>query len=342
MAVFAFNPLQDQRWGAFVQGHPSSSVFHTTSWIEALQRTYGYEPVVYTTSPPDARLTNGVLACRVRSWLTGRRLVSVPFADHCQPLLDVPGQRTELARALCDAAADMHGYVELRPLAEDTEGWSAFEAAQAFWFHRLDLRPPLERLYANFHESSIRRKIARAEREGVEYRTGRSDDLLDAFYRLMVVTRRRHGLPPQPRRWFVHLVRAFGDRVTIHVAFVGRRAAGSLLTLSHRNTLVYKYGCSDAALHASGIMPFLFWKTMQEARAAGLTDFDLGRTDRDNPGLLQFKERLGGIRSPLIYIRHGARRRSSPRFVRVPPALMAKMPTRLLEMAGTVLYPHLG
>ena len=37
-------------------------------------------------SPPDEPLENGFLFCRVESWLTGRRLVSLPFSDHCEPL----------------------------------------------------------------------------------------------------------------------------------------------------------------------------------------------------------------------------------------------------------------
>src|SRR5262249_30736033 len=85
--VYEFNPLMEPRWAEFVRRHPSSSVFHTVSWLEALRRTYGYEPAVYTTSPPDVFLENGLVFCRVTSWITGQRLVSLPFSDHCEPLI---------------------------------------------------------------------------------------------------------------------------------------------------------------------------------------------------------------------------------------------------------------
>src|SRR2546430_5296635 len=85
--LYSLDPLEDPRWAEFVQRHPRASVFHTPGWLEALRRTYGYEPVVYTTSLPRAELTNGLVFCRVRSWLTGRRLVSLPFSDHCEPLV---------------------------------------------------------------------------------------------------------------------------------------------------------------------------------------------------------------------------------------------------------------
>ena len=80
-------PLTDPRWAELVKRHPRSSVFHTREWLEALHRTYGYEPVAMTTCSPDA-LTNAVVFCRVESRLTGRRLVSLPFSDHCELLVE--------------------------------------------------------------------------------------------------------------------------------------------------------------------------------------------------------------------------------------------------------------
>ena len=88
MQIYMLNPLTDQRWSALVEQHLDASVFHTRGWLEALRRTYGYEPVVYTTCPPGNELTNGIVFCKIRSWVTGNRLVSLPFSDHCQPLVD--------------------------------------------------------------------------------------------------------------------------------------------------------------------------------------------------------------------------------------------------------------
>jgi len=82
------DPLEDRRWDEFVQRHPRASLFHSRAWLEALSRTYRYKPIAFTTSPAGQRLENGILFCQVESWLTGRRLVSLPFSDHCEPLVD--------------------------------------------------------------------------------------------------------------------------------------------------------------------------------------------------------------------------------------------------------------
>src|ERR1700737_2885876 len=96
MPVYCIDPLNDPRWGEFLDRHPRSSVFHTPSWLDALRRTYGFQPVVYTTSPESSDLRNGVVFCEISSWLTGRRFVSLPFSDHCEPLVDEPGGLREL------------------------------------------------------------------------------------------------------------------------------------------------------------------------------------------------------------------------------------------------------
>src|SRR5205823_9727858 len=88
MTVWQINPVQDSRWPGLLERHPRATVFHTPAWLEALRRTYGYEPAALTTAAPGENLTDGLVFCRIRSWLTGRRAISLPFSDHCDPLVD--------------------------------------------------------------------------------------------------------------------------------------------------------------------------------------------------------------------------------------------------------------
>src|SRR6267378_990201 len=117
--VETLDPLRDARWAEFISRHDSSSVFHSPAWLDAVRQTYGYAPVVYTTSAPSSPLSNGIVFCQIKSWLTGRRMVSVPFSDHCEPLLDSPTASAEIAEELSRAVeAGKWDYVELRPAGE--------------------------------------------------------------------------------------------------------------------------------------------------------------------------------------------------------------------------------
>ena len=86
------------------------------------------------------------------------------------------------------------------PRRQVGSGWVA-----TYCRHELDLRPDPSRIFAGFHHSSTQRAIRRAEREGVTYDAGQSDEQMGAFFRLLRMARRRHGLPPQPMAWFRNL-----------------------------------------------------------------------------------------------------------------------------------------
>lgn len=344
VTIHELDPLRDPRWSRFLGGQPMASIFHSPGWLKALEATYGYEASVLTTSEPGAELTNGLLFSRVRSWLTGKRLVSVPFSDYCD-LLGAGNDRMVLRDGLGRLArAEGYGYAEIRPVSPVPDGGS-FEVSQRFHHHRIDLRPGANEVFRRFHKDCIQRKINRANREGLEVRQGTGAGLLGIFYRLLILTRRRHGYPPPPLAWFRNVTSFLRDSgVLIRLAVKGETPVAAVLTACHGRTIHYKYGVSDAALHHLGGMAFLFWRTIQDAIAAGLDTLDLGRTDLDNPGLREFKERLGAQSSELAYQRttgaapalnHGWK-------ARVIRAACERMPDRGLSMLGSFLYPHVA
>src|SRR5208282_2078160 len=296
--VYEINPLSDTRWEAFVNHHPRASVFHSTNWLRALQTTYQYDPLVVTTCPPDAALTNGLVFCRVKSWLTGRRFVSLPFSDHCEPLVKNP----------------------------------------------TDLGKTTQELFHNFHKDCIQRKIRRAERENLQYDEGTSEDLLQKFYRLLVMTRRRQQLPPQPLDWFRGLIGAFGKNLKIRVASKDCVAVACILTLSHKKSMVYKYGCSDAVFNNLGGTALVFWKAIQEAKDAGFDELDMGRSNTDNPGLIAFKEHWGAARTSMTYWTYPRRPAESPAGWkrRIAGRVVSAAPDLALEAVGNLLYRHIG
>jgi hypothetical protein len=343
------DPIADPRWSELLDKHPAASVFHSSGWLSALRETYGYEPFVVSTFS-NSTLTNGIVACRVNGW-GFRRLVSLPFSDHCDPLVDDPKDLTELLNGLSDQART-GGWrsVELRPrIAAQRFGDAAracgLTTGSEYYLHRLDLRPELPQLFSRMHRSNTQRSIRRAEREGLTYETGTSERLLTSFFRLLRLTRRRHGLPPQPFSWFRNLVSCMRAQVAIHVASKDGAPIASMLTLSFKNTMYYKYGGSHAAYHRVGGMPFLFWRVIQDARASGFLELDLGRSDLDQHGLTAFKDHLGATRSTLTYYRYPPRPREAARsewISRVARGMFAHLPDSALDLAGRLVYRRLG
>ncbi|MGD0568387.1 MAG: GNAT family N-acetyltransferase [Candidatus Sulfotelmatobacter sp.] len=344
-------PLNDPRWDGFVQQHPRASMFHSSPWLQALSRTYGYQPFAYTTSPFGEDLRNAIVFCRVDSWVTGRRLVSLPFSDHCEPLVDSVEDQDILTAALeRELGRGGYRYLEIRPLEALEMVTPLCHATATYAFHQLDLGPSLDTIFRNFHRSSTQRKIRRAEREGLRYREGNTKDLLEDFFRLFTLTRKRQGLAPQSKRWFANLMECFGDALKIRAAFRGEQAIAAMITIRYKDTLTYKYGCSDSAFNHLGCMHLLFWNAIQEAKSSGLRILDFGRCNADQSGLITFKNRWGATQSVLAYSRYGASESSTHLFdlygskwkSKAVKSVLKHVSPRILPMIGQILYQHIA
>ncbi len=340
-SVCLLNPLTDPRWGDLLARHPHASIFHSRGWLEALARTYGYEPFALTATA-EGPLNDGIAVCRIGSWMC-RRLVSLPFSDHCDPLVDRP-----------DALAAMLAFLRRET---DARPWCSLELRPrhcalgglprraSYCLHTLDLARPAHEIFEGFNPSNTQRAIRRAERECLVYETGNSDQMLAHFYPLLRLTRRRHGMPPQPFAWFRNLRDSLRGALAIHLASKDGRPVAGLLTLTFKKTIVYKYGGSDAAYHRLGSMPFLFWRAIQAAREQGIEEMDLGRSDPDQPGLITFKDHLGARRSSLTYYvlpERDGRTMHDGRISRAARRVMRHLPDGVLDLTGRVLYRHLG
>jgi len=345
MTVYTLDPLADPRWTSFVERHPLASVFHTSAWLLSLRRTYAYTPIVFTTSAPMEALQGAVVLCTVRSRLTGRRLVSLPFSDHCDALVE----REDVLRELCGAverfrADERWKYAELRLPRAELPPAEPFRTADSYHLHRLDLRASAEELWQRLHRDSIQRRVRKAEREKLEYEEGRSESLVARLVQLLELTRDRHRVPIQPRAWFRNLVECFGPAASIRVVSKGGTPVAGLLTLSHGTRVVYKYGGSDVRYNALGGMPLLFWRMIQDAKRSGAQELDLGRTDRDNIGLAVFKERWGAQRSTLTYWRSpgDATPPQASRTLAMARRAFYRLPIRLRRATASLIYRHLG
>jgi hypothetical protein len=341
--VYSFDPLTDPRWPDFAAAHPDASIFHQRQWLAALRRTYGYRPLGLTSSSSAAALRDALVMCQVSSWLTGTRLVSVPFADHCDPLVDEGCSADPLLDAVARSSNQGLGaYLEVRPHRYPPGRTSLFAPAARYTLHQIDLAPSAEQLFARFHKNTIQRNIRRAERS-LEYQADNTPAFLDRFYQLLILTRRRHGVPPQPRSWFKNLAEGFGERLRIHLALSQGHAVAAILAIVHGKTMVYKYGASDARAHHLGSMPFLFWQLIREAKSKDLRTLDLGRSENDNEGLLTFKTRLGGVASPLTYYRDRSTRAGSlTMHLSWVHRAAERAPGFVLTAAGRLLYRHIG
>ena len=136
-----------------------------------------------------------------------------------------------------------------------------------------------------------------------------------------------------------------GSKLEIRVARKDEVPIAAMLTLSHRRTVYYKYGCSNEKFHHLAGMPFLLWKLIDESKAAGANEIDFGRTDLENDGLTQFKDRFGTERKKITYFRYpqGAQKKGVvASYLPMMRSIFSILPDALSSRAGSLVYRHIG
>jgi CelD/BcsL family acetyltransferase involved in cellulose biosynthesis len=164
-------------------------------------------------------------------------------------------------------------------------------------------------------------------------------DLTETFFQLQLETRRRLGVPIQPRRWY----RLLWQRIIepglgfVLLAHQGPTPVAGGVFLSWNGTVIAKYSASAAA--AWGIRPnnAVFWEAIRWGCLGGCRAFDFGRTDFAADGLRRFKRAWGAEEHPLFETAFGA-----PRAERELPASVATLAHGLIRHAPPLATRALG
>jgi CelD/BcsL family acetyltransferase involved in cellulose biosynthesis len=290
--------LSDARWSEFVDAQTSATPFHDPAWATVLSETYGLPAFALVALDAAGCVVAGAPFVEVRTLTGRRRWVSLPFTDACEPLADSGDGLAELLRVLSEADRELDApQLELRARVE-APGWRATADAV---IHRLALDPDVAVLRSRFSRSQVIRNLARAEREQVRVRRAIDEHDLDVFYALHVRTRRRQGVPVQPRRFLDTLWRRIIEpgNGSILLADAGGATVAGALFLHGRSTTIYKFGASDPPARRLRANHLLFWSAIRDSAERGVRWFDFGRSDLENAGLRAFKSAWGAQEQPL-------------------------------------------
>ncbi len=338
------DPSRDPRWLAFVEDHPRAMIFHHPAWMAALQDTYGYEQCSLIVTEVDEVL--GILPLLgIASRLTGRRGVCVPFSDYGYPLFRrASGLDALLAGCEELKARKQWKYVEIRGLVQHPGA----KPSATYKVHRLQLAPGSDALFKGFTRGGTQAAIKQCARFGVRIERRTDPDALAAFRRLNYQTRKKHGIPPQPDRFFDAIHRHLIARGMGFVSLAteqGRPIAASVF-LTYRGTLYHKFNASDEDALRFRPNHGILWDAIQWGCENGYHALDMGRSDLDGEGLLKYKRSWGTTESDLTYVRFT----DQPTEIRTGEGgalallgpVLRHTPAPLLKALGNFLYEHVA
>lgn len=341
--IETIDPLVGQDWDHAAAAAGATSVFHTAAWARLLAETYGHIPHYLKVWSGD-RLLALVPIMEVDSRWTGRRGVCLPFSDGCGPLWTAAQDALTVTNALASYARFHHWkYLEIR----DGYSMPSQDAASTnFETQSLDLRAGLKDLWANIDGAS-RRSIRKATLAKVDVSVETVPNAMAAYHSLHSLTRRRHGLPPQPLAFFMNLNRQViepGNGFIVLARLEGRPIAGAVF-LHGRSEAIYKFGASDQRLWSLRPNHLVMWTGIKRiAEQTSCETLSFGRTWVGNSGLIRFKASFGANRRPLPYHRlpsEGRRWAVQDASIDRSFSFFRHSPLFLNEIAGAQIYRHL-
>ncbi len=354
------NPITYPGWDDLLLSTPGYSFFHSSAWARVLAESYGYTPK-YFTVVNDGKLLALLPIMEVNSFLTGRRGVSLPFTDYCDPVCNgsikfvlLFDQIIEFGRKhdwkyfeLRDGSSLNPDSFSLNPekTRNSESGTRNIIPSCTYLGHILDLPGSEEEIFPNFRDST-KRNVLKAMKEGVEVKIDHSLESVKEFYRLNCLTRKEHGLPPQPFHFFQkvqeHVIWKNLGMVVL-ASFDRENIAGAVYFHFCKNA-VFKYGASDKKFQHLRANNLVMWEAIKWYSQKGYKSLCFGRTEPENQGLIQFKSGWGATEQQINYYRYDFKKETfiseAPRVRGFHNGIFRKMPIPVSNRIGALLYKH--
>ncbi len=341
------DPTVAPDWNRTIGALGGATFFHTSNWANVLSQTYGFTPA-YLWHINDAGERSVMPAMETSQWLFGRRGVSLPFTDESPALL-------------ADAAA-------IRPLVDATlrqgasRAWTSWEfhgdrrslgiedapASLSYFGHALALKGSSEELFAKI-DGTARTAIRKAINLGVSVEFSNELADLRVFYDQLCRTRRKHGLPPQPFRFFtsIHRHALSAGHGTVAIARRGGIPVASAIFFHFGASAIYKFAASDPLARESQANHLVLWRAIERYAKDGFHRLDFGRTSRNNDGLRRFKLAWRPTEYDLDYTRYDFRREGfvaggNERTTGWHTRVFRLLPPFVSRLIGAIAYKHMA
>lgn len=340
------------RLEVFLQQRAEEPFYYSQTWIDLITQQYGYSMIPLTTSNERGEITGFLSLCFMRSALRGRRLVALPFSDYC-PLLaaDDMSANQLIDQAIALAKERQVKYLELRTGVNEVlaKRKDLVEENQLYVRWLLPLSADPDRAWSNLRKP-VQHQVKKARKLGVQVRIAQNREDMEHYYQLHLQTRsKKHGMPAQPRGYFYGLWDAFAasGSVQLLLAEFEETVIAGMVLLASGSTIRYAYGASNERFLHLAPNNLLMWTAIALGCTNGYQMLDMGRTSRENDGLMEFKRRWGARQEPLPYYYYPriAGLASTPEDswkFRALTSCWKQLPLPVAGALGGHLYKHLG
>jgi hypothetical protein len=351
---FPLSPHQFQKWDLFVEKHPKGTIYHLSEWKKVLEESFRHirGQIIAIWDERANEIVGGLPVYCVNSIITGKRLVSAPFANFCDPLVSNSGDADGLSKYLIEIYNQKyHSYIEIKArqdynFLKDAE----FKASAQYLHHFIPLEFSPEVLFNKFHKKAVRASILKSLKNNLKLKSAESEYELSLFYQIYLNARKRIGLPVIPYKYFLKLWEVFypSKRLELILCMADGIVIGGSVLLKFKEWVFIEFGNDLFEFRKLCVNHFLDWSAIELAYQEGYKFLGFGRTSRNNKGLIAYKERWGTTAEDLlthIYPEASCSNENDKEAswkYRIIKRICERSPSVFYKFISAVVYRHLG
>lgn len=328
MRVVEFTSDWQARWDSYVLQQDAGTLFHGTAWRRIVERSFGYKSC-YLLAEEAGQIRGALPLFLVSNPVTGRTLISSPFAVYGGICTDNEDARRQLTSAACALAHKAKvEYLELR--LREGIGIPDFITKDLYVTFDTEIDPDHDRLFKGLPRDT-RYMIRKSQKAGLTAIIG--SDGLNEFYDVYAQSVRNLGTPVFSKKFFRIILEELGENAEIMVVRKEQTPVAAVMSFRFRDWILPYYGGSTLQGRHFAANNFMYWELLESARQRGIRRFDFGRSKRGT-GAYDFKSGWNMRESALPYQFHLVKRQELPNFSPANPKF-----SRVIDLWKRIPFP---
>jgi FemAB-related protein (PEP-CTERM system-associated) len=328
------------RWDSFVRESRDGTFYHLAGWKSLIEKELNH-PTYYLYCERDGEIAAVLPLARVKSWLFGDALISIPFLVYGGPIATDEQALDQLIGAAKNLAVELGvDYLELRNQKLPAGEWQTKNSYVTF---RKAIDPDPE-----VNMMAVPRKQRAMIRKGIKVGLkAEIDQDTNRLYSAMLACKRNLGTPFFGKGWLRAIKEEFGDQVEITTITYEKETVCSVMSFRYGKEILPYYGGGGALARDLKGNDFMYWAVMEKACQEGAEVFDYGRSAVDS-GAYRFKKHWGFEPTPLSYQYHMVEKKEVPKLNPANPRYQLlintwkKLPLPVAGMIGPPIARRLG
>lgn len=201
-------------------------------------------------------------------------------------------------------------------------------------------------MFSSLNESSIQRKIKKAQKKNIRITQVNSQKDYNDFFELEVETRKSQGVPIYPFHFFSSLseIAKTTSFLKLYIARHKDKPVSGVIFSYNKNTATYMYGASlqNYKYLRMGSNQAVMWGAIKAAYFTGIKKIDFGTTPFFHHTLLAYKQKWGATTQDFSYSFYGKKSENSTinrqgPVILITSNILKRMPRKLFKTISPYL-----